>query len=55
MKKAHSQNSINELEFRILFKKEYGIDYLDALDKFKQFKQENERSWNQLLLKHRLI
>ena len=51
----NSQESINELNFRVEFKSDYGIDYLEALDKIKQMKQSTARNWHQVLVKNKLI
>ena len=40
----------NELEFRIWFRDEFGMDYLEALEKLKNMKQESERKWQQSLM-----
>ena len=52
----HSQTSIeSEIEFRIRFKKEYGVDYLEALDKLKNRMEESERKWINTLISHGVI
>jgi len=54
--KNNSQNNIkNELEIRVWFKSEFGIDYLDAVNQIKQTRKETERRWHQLLVKYNLI
>lgn len=52
MKNQNTQET--ELEFRVRFKEEIGIDYLEALDILKKMKQESELKWNQLLLRQGL-
>jgi hypothetical protein len=47
----NSQNAISEIEFRVSFRDEYGIDYLEAINALKKRKQETEREWNQLLVR----
>ena len=55
MKNHHSQKDISEIEFRIQFKEEFGIDYLDAVNNMQEFKNENIRRWQQLLIKYNII
>ena len=55
MNRDHSQKDISELEFRIKFREEYGIDYLDAVDIVKRTRERTELEWNQLLIKYKLI
>ena len=51
----YSQKNIeNELEFRIEFKKEFGIDWQEAWGNLQKQKQESERKWNDTLVKHGL-
>lgn len=51
--KVNSQGNINdELEFRLWFKKRFGLDYIEAKTKLKSDIAETERKWNQLLIKH---
>ncbi len=45
----------NEIEFRLMFRREYGIDYLEALDRLKKQRQKTETKWNQLLVNNKLI
>ena len=52
MNQDHTKPS---LEFRIKFKQEYGIDYLEAIDNLNRQKKENERKWLELLVKHGVI
>jgi len=56
MKQQHSKEAqnINELEFRIHFRSEFGVDYLEALDQLNNDKKETERKWNQTLTKYGL-
>ena len=56
MTKNHIQASDTvSLEFRIKFKDEFGLDYLDAIDQLNERKSETERNWHQLLVKYNLI
>lgn len=49
-----SNNSVQEeIEFRIQFKQEYGIDYNEALQRLKEQKKESERKWQNTLIKNR--
>lgn len=45
------QNIKNELEFRLLFREEFGVDYLEALNKIKNARAETNRKWNQVAIK----
>ena len=49
-----SQKNTSEIDFRIDFKREYGIDYLAAIKKVNQMKSNTERKWNDLLVRLRL-
>jgi hypothetical protein len=49
------KNTISELEFRIDFRDEFGIDYQEALSDLKEKVYETERLWNQTLVKHGVI
>ncbi len=49
------RNTKNELEFRLWFKGEFGIDYLEATKKIQVNKIENERLWQQLLVSRGVI
>jgi hypothetical protein len=49
------KNTISELEFRIDFRDEFGIDYQEALSDLKEKAYETERLWNQTLVKHGVI
>lgn len=51
----HSVNDISEIEFRIWFRKEFGIDYLEAVEKLNQRKKESERNWQNMLIKNGII
>ncbi len=54
--KMDSQTSTkNELEFRLWFRDEFGLDYLEAVKLIKERKQETERVWHQVLVKHGVI
>ena len=48
-------NTLNELEFRIWFKHEFGIDYQEAIKWLEDRKAESSRKWNQTLTLHRVI
>ena len=51
-----SQESIkSELEFRLWFRDEFAIDYIDAIQTLSERKKESERLWRQLLVKHGVI
>ena len=52
---TESNTQETELEFRIRFKKDYGIDYLEALDRLKKMKEQSELKWQQTLVKYGLI
>jgi len=43
------------LEFRIWFKDEFNVDYLDALERLRNDQKETERNWHQVLVKYNLI
>ncbi len=43
------------LEFRIWFRDEFNIDYLDAIESLRNNKKESDRKWHQVLVKHNLI
>lgn len=43
------------LEFRIWFRDEFNIDYLDAIENLRNNKKESDRKWHQVLVKHNLI
>lgn len=49
------KNDTASLEFRIWFADEFGIDYLDAIQKLNESKKETNRKWHQVLVKHNLI
>jgi hypothetical protein len=44
MNDQHSKAEESELDFRIRFKNDYGIDYQEALDEIKR-KQETRNQW----------
>ena len=49
----HSQTNIkSDLEFRIEFKKEYGIDYFEAVDNLNKRKEESDRKWRNILTRY---
>ena len=50
-----NKNTEVSIEFRIEFKKEYGIDYVEAVNRLKEQSKERERRWNELLIKHKVI
>ena len=51
-----SQKNIkNELEFRVWFKSEFNIDYLDAVKILQEKRSETHRLWRQLLVSHGVI
>jgi len=43
------------LEFRIWFRDEFNVDYLDAIENLRNNKKESDRKWHQVLVKHNLI
>ena len=45
-------NIKSELEFRIWFKAEFGVDYQEALKYVEDMKAESERRWQQSLTKN---
>jgi hypothetical protein len=45
----------NELEFRIWFKGEFGVDYLEAKKQLEDEKAESERKWQQTLTRYTAI
>lgn len=49
-----SQKNTSEIDFRVDFKREYGIDYLTAIKKINEMKSNTERKWNDLLVRLRL-
>ena len=55
--KPHSsQDDIkNELDFRIWFKSEFGMDYQEAIKWLEDRKAESQRKWMQTLIKNRVI
>lgn len=56
MSSGNSQKSTkSELEFRLWFRDEFKIDYLEAVKKIQENKIENERLWQQLLVSHKVI
>lgn len=48
-------NTQDELEFRLKFREEYGIDYIEVIDNLKRRKQESEARWNQVLMENNLL
>lgn len=56
MNKDNSQENIrNELEFRVWFRDEFGMDYLDAVKWLDDRRKETARSWHQTLTSNKLI
>tara|TARA_R110002051_G_C8631513_1_gene484827 strand:- start:423 stop:596 length:174 start_codon:yes stop_codon:yes gene_type:complete len=53
--KVLETNTISELDFRIKFRDEYGIDYQDATKELEERRHETERVWHQLLVSHGVI
>jgi len=49
----HHSKKETELEFRIRFKEEYGIDYQVALDDLKQKQDKRNRWWHSLSVLYR--
>ena len=45
-------NIKNELDFRVWFKAEFGVDYLEATKWLDDTKIESERRWQQSLIKN---
>lgn len=54
-KRNHIQSDTPNLEFRIWFKDEFGIDYLDAVENLRNDQKETQRKWHQVLVKYNLI
>ena len=52
---ASLENTRNEIDFRLWFRAEFGIDYLEATRLIKQRKAETERLWRQVLVEHGVI
>lgn len=50
----NSKNKVNskedELNFRIAFKEEFGVDWNEAWDRLHRQKEETERKWQQSLI-----
>ena len=44
----------SELEFRLWFKAEFGMDYVVAKKHLEDMKIESERKWQQTILKHNI-
>jgi len=51
---SNSQSAIKELEFRVWFKEQFSIDYLEAVKLLNDRKAESNRQWNQLLTRLQL-
>ena len=47
---SSQKNTRSELEFRIWFRDEFGIDYQEAVKALKERRLETERRWHQLLV-----
>lgn len=53
---SNSQENIkSELEFRVWFRDEFGIDYQEAIKTLKETEAETERRWHQLLVSNGVI
>lgn len=50
MKEIHSKAEETELEFRIRFKSEYGIDYQEAIDNIKRKQEKRNQWWHNMCL-----
>jgi hypothetical protein len=44
----HSKAEESELDFRIRFKQEYGVDYQETLDNIKEKQQKRNRWWHNI-------
>jgi hypothetical protein len=55
IEKASPKNIETEIDFRIWFRDEFGIDYLEAVKLIKERKSETERVWRQVLVEHGVI
>ena len=53
--RSHTQINTASLEFRVWFKDEFGIDYLDAIEKLRDDQKQTERNWHQVLVKYNLV
>ncbi len=52
----NSQGNIkSELEFRIWFRDQFGIDYIQAVKELNERKAETERQWRQVLTSNNII
>ena len=54
VKKQGSAKNISEIEFREWFYQEFGINYIDVINKLNDQKRETERKWNQTLTRYGL-
>ena len=54
-KPIQTRKNMPEIDFRIWFKNEYGMDYLEALHNLDEQKEESNRKWNQILVKYNLV
>ena len=54
-KSNFQESTKSELEFRLWFRDEFGIDYLEAVKTLQERKKETERLWRQILVKHGVI
>ncbi len=52
---SFQESTLNELDFRIWFKSEFGMDYQEAIKWHEDKKAESQRRWKQTLTKHRII
>lgn len=51
----NSQGDIkSELEFRVWFRAEFGMDYLAAKKQLEDMKAESERKWQQTIIKNNI-
>ena len=48
-------NTEVSLEFRIKFKEEYGVDFLEAVIKLREDAKQSERDWISVLMKNKVI
>jgi hypothetical protein len=44
----HLKEKETELDFRIRFKNEYGVDYKEAIDNIREKQQKRDRWWHSL-------
>tara|TARA_R110001606_G_scaffold362744_1_gene516595 strand:- start:120 stop:302 length:183 start_codon:yes stop_codon:yes gene_type:complete len=48
------ENTKSELEFRVWFKNEFGVDYVVAKKQLEDEKAESERKWQQTIIKNNI-